>query len=121
VIWIAAYIAFCIGLAWLNAELIKVGKRIYHALNGVAHLACWLVIFLVTKEWVLLAALPFIGRVFFDSALNMMRGLPLDYVAKNPKSIIDKAEKGLFGNDGLLPKCIYLFISITLIIVYATH
>lgn len=120
-IWIAAYVAFCIGFAWINAGVIKEGGRIYHGLNGLLHLICWFCIWLVTKEWALLAALPFIGRLFFDSALNIMRGLPLDYVAKNPKSIIDKAEKGLFGNNGIIPKVIYLIISITLIVIYATH
>lgn len=120
-IYIPAYMAFCLLLALLNAELIKDGKRIYHGLNGALHLVCWGLIFWVTDSWLLTLALPFIGRLFFDSALNLFRELPLDYVPKNPKSIIDKAEKGLFGNNGLIPKVIYLAISITLIILYATH
>jgi hypothetical protein len=47
-----------------------------------------------------------------------MRGLPIDYVARNPKSIVDKFEKSIFGMDGILPKIIYLAIIIALNILY---
>ena len=120
-IWILSYLVFCLALAYVNHRLIAYGKRIYHALNGLLHAVCWGLVYMVTESWLLTASLPFMGRAVFDSSLSLMRGLSLDYVAKNPKSIIDQMEKGVFGNDGILPKVIYLTISIILIIVYETH
>jgi len=52
------------------------------------------------------------GRVAFDWMLNIFRKLPLDYVSKSPKAITDRIEKWIFGDDGFLPKAIYILISI---------
>jgi hypothetical protein len=121
-LWVLPYIVFCFLLAVLNANVIAKGKRVYHALNGLAHALVWLACWYFTRDWWLVAALPFIGRVVFDTSLNSLRGLPLDYVAQKPKSIIDQIEKKVFGKNGILPKVIYLLIATTLIIIsYATH
>jgi hypothetical protein len=121
-ICILSYIVFCIVLAWYNYRRISLDKRIYHGINGALHLLAWAGVYLITRSWWLTASLPFLGKVVFDSSLYLMRGLPLDYVPKNPKSIIDKIEKRVFPDDGLLPKIAYFVISATLIIVhYATH
>ncbi len=100
---------FCIAFAWLNSFLIKKGKRIYHALNGVLHIAAavagwhfW--------GWQIGVAILFVARLFFDVALNLFRGLAIDYIPVNPKSTIDKIEKKVFNNDGIMPKLIYLAI-----------
>lgn len=112
------YIAFCLALAWYNYRRILFDKRIYHGINGALHLAFWGVVVIITKSWFPVVVLPFLGRVFFDAALNAMRRLPLNYVAKNPKSIVDKVEKSVFGNDGILPKVVYLGLAIALNIIY---
>ncbi len=103
------YIPFCILFAWLNAILIKNGKRIYHALNGLLHLGVAVAIGYFTK-WQYGLATLFIARLVFDTALNLFRGLPIDYVSSNPKSIVDKIEKKIFGKDGFTPKIIYIVI-----------
>jgi hypothetical protein len=113
-IYEASYLLFCIALAYINYRVIAADLRVYHALNGVAHLICWIVCYLLTKNIWLVLTLPFIGRLFFDTMLNLLRGLPVDYVPKNPKSIVDKTEKKVFGNNGILPKLIYLAIIIGL-------
>jgi hypothetical protein len=60
--------------------------------------------------------------VVFDTSLNSLRGLPLDYVAQKPKSIIDQIEKKVFGKNGILPKMVYLLIAITFTIIsYAVN
>lgn len=116
------YIIFCLGLAYINYRAIDANKRVYHAINGILHLAFWGVTIYVTKSWFPVVALPFLGRLCFDTALNIMRGLPIGYVSSKPKAIMDKMEKGLFGNNGVLPKILYLIIVAALnIIYYATN
>jgi ribose/xylose/arabinose/galactoside ABC-type transport system permease subunit len=112
------YIVFCIILAYINYRLIINDRRIYHALNGLAHLAFWVIVYLTMDSLILTLAFPFIARLFFDVALNLFRGLPLDYVPKNPKSIADKVEKAVFGSAGFTPKLIWLIIIIALITIY---
>lgn len=108
------YIPFCLFFAWLNAWRIKNGKRIYHGLNGTIHL---IVAGLVGWfwEWNYGIAILFITRVFFDWSLNLFRGLPLGYVSINPKSIIDRIEKRIFGTDGITPKIVYLLMIVILL------
>lgn len=112
------YIIFCIILAYINYRLIINDRRIYHALNGLAHLAFWIIVHLTMGSWPLTLAMPFIARLFFDVALNLFRGLPLDYVPRNPKSIADKVEKAVFGSAGFTPKLIWLIIIVALITIY---
>jgi|SRR3990167_788485 len=111
------YIVFCIALASVNAIYIKDGKRIYHGINGALHLiaaaGCGYLF-----GWWTSAVILCNTRAVFDTLLNLFRGLPFDYVPSKPKSVIDKIEKCIFGNNGILPKVIYTTISITLNIVY---
>lgn len=116
----ALYIIFCLLLAYINKRLIVYDKRVKHGINGLLHAVFWSVVLLITRSWFPACVLPFLGRLFFDASLNIMRGLPIDYVAKNPKSIIDKFEKSVFGYDGILPKVIYLIIIIILNIFYVS-
>jgi hypothetical protein len=103
------YALFCVGFAYFNAVWIKKGKRIYHFWNGVLHLA-FAVAGLLFFNWQTGLCMPFIGRLFFDIALNHFRGLPLDYIAAKPKSIADKVEKKIFGKEFILPRLIYISI-----------
>ena len=105
------YIPFCVFFAWLNAKWIAEKRSIKHGLNGLLHIvvACLVSFF---DRWQSGVALLFITRVFFDVSLNFFRGLPFDYVSPNPKSIIDKWEKKLFGSEAIVPKIIYLTIAI---------
>lgn len=112
---ILAYLVFCIGFAYLNAKLIEQGKRIYHGLNGAIHLTIWSAIYFITKDIYITISLPFIGRLFFDTALSLFRGLPIGYVSSSPKSIIDKVEKSIFNTDGTTPKIIYLLFIIIIL------
>lgn len=109
------YIPILLILAWYNAVLIRKGKRIYHFWNGLLHCVVaggvW-----VLDSWQSGLAVLFIARVVFDTALNLMRGLPIDYVPKDPKSIVDKLEKKVFGNNGIIPKIIYIIIIAALLI-----
>lgn len=114
----ATYIIFCLLLAYYNRRRILYDKVIHHGLNALLHAVAWGIVLLITKSWFPAVVLPFLGRLFFDAALNVFRRLPVDYVARSPKSIIDKVEKSIFGNDGILPKILYLIIIIVLNIIY---
>lgn len=109
-----AYIVFCLLLAYYNAMRIKNDKRVYHGINAALHIICWAVIYLLTKNWFVISALPFIGRLFFDTSLNLMRGLSISYAPLNPKSWIDIAEERVFRFNEVLPKIVYLITIIIL-------
>lgn len=117
IIYQILYAAICIMFAYLNTGWIKDGKKIEHAWNGLLH-----IVFAAAAYWafdweaIIISLLN--GRVVFDLALNKFRGLELDYVSKSPKSIIDRIERKIFGDDGVLPKIVYVFISIVFNVIY---
>jgi hypothetical protein len=135
VIALALYACFCLAFAWWNAVRIKKDLPIYHLAyaekglhNWELHITCWLIgtaVLCITKEWILIPAFPFVGRLFFDTALNLMRGLPLGYVSEHAKakeyvegsSKIDWREYHIF-RSGITPKIVYLLIIISLIIIH---
>jgi len=114
VIYLLLYALVCVQLAWLNSDLIKRGRRIYHALNGLLHLVAAAVGWYYFSWQIGVAILP-MARVVFDVSLNLFRGLGIDYVSPSPKSVIDKLEKKVFKNNGIVPKLIYLIIVIALV------
>lgn len=113
-IWLLLYAIACIGLAAYNNDLIRDGKRIYHAINGAIHLTAAILIGYFTN-WQHGLAVLFIARLFFDVSLNIMRGLAIDYVSPKPKSIVDRIEKWAFRNNGIVPKILYAFIIVILL------
>ena len=108
------YIPILLILAWYNCRLIAEGRRIYHALNGLLHISVAAGVWYLAG-WQAGIAVLFIARVVFDSALNLMRDLPIDYVSPNPKSKVDQFEKWLFRGNGLIPKIVYLIAIILLL------
>jgi hypothetical protein len=89
------------------------GLRVRHGINGFAHIAALYVMY-DNFGWLPAIALFFAIRPIFDVALNLFRGLPVDYVTPKPKSIIDKLEQKAFGKNGLAPKAIYLITSLSI-------
>lgn len=114
-----SYALFCVALAKVNADMIEDGKKIKHFWNGLWHVITAIV---GTIFWGWLVGIIILceARVVFDTALNLFRGLPLDYVSIKPASIIDKAEKLIFGMNGILPKLLYLLIAGFLNFIYFT-
>lgn len=108
------YALFCILLAWINRNIIKSGKRVKHFYNGLCHFGAFIWLTLTVNLYTGIAAL-FMARVVFDVSLNLMRGVGIGYVSPKPKSIVDQIEKKVFGNDGLTPKLVYLFICFVLL------
>jgi hypothetical protein len=107
------YAVLCVGFALLNAKVIKDDHPVYHGVNfWCFHVPCAILMDMkLDNHWIFLAA-PLIGRVAFDWPLNLFRGEPVDYVPENPKSLLDRMEKSVFGMDGCTPKIIYLLLLI---------
>ena len=101
------YAALCVYFAKYNAVEIKSDRRIYHGINGAIHLAVVSYTYFKMGGFQAFSML-LVARLFFDIPLNLFRGIPLDYVPDNPKSIVDRIEKFVFGEDGVTPKLIYL-------------
>jgi hypothetical protein len=102
---------------------IKSHKRIYHSLNG----AAYLVLIGILVWWVkpsLLDGVLFVihalcnRQSIFDTSLNLLRGLPIDYTSINPTSVIDKLEIRVFGRNGLYPFATYALIFTGTLIYY---
>jgi hypothetical protein len=105
-----AYSIFCIIFAYLNyIEIVKLDERIWHGLNGTIHLATALYFTLAVSPQMGFSIL-LVARLSFDISLNLFRGLPINYVPTEPKSIVDKIEIFLFEDNGWLPKIIYLLL-----------
>lgn len=111
------YAIFAILFAWLNAYLIKKGKRIYHALNGLLHLAA--AIYCGWQWWwpsVLIILCN--TRILFDSFLSIFRKLPWLYSNPKGKSWFDRLEAKIFGNDVLEARIVYFCTSVLLNCIY---
>jgi uncharacterized membrane protein len=116
--------------ALLNFFQIEEDEKINHNLNGGIHLA--IVLFGMISQGIIFGlTLLFIGRLIFDSSLNLFRKKGLGYVPENPASKIDRIEKSAFEFIhkifktisysfivGILPKIIYLIVIIVLNIFY---
>ena len=110
------YFCFCLVLAEDNATKIQKGIKIKHFFNGLLHFL-WASVTYYFFGFKAGVSVLLIGRVTFDTALNIFRDLPIDYVSPNPKSIVDRVEKYLFNSDYFTPKIIYLAILICLQII----
>jgi hypothetical protein len=122
------YIPIAIAFAWLNARWIKNGKRVYHGLNAILHIAAAVAAAWFDRGQSGIAVL-FIARVFFDVSLNLFRGLRIDYISTEVKSytglrmainkgkVIDYIEYKAFGGNGYIPKIIYVGIIIALMFI----
>lgn len=97
-----------VALAQYDAGRIKKGGWIYHGINWAVYIAMIAVPWYFFRDWWLVAALLFERLLVFNIALSLYRKLPFDYVSPNPKSIIDRMAKAVFGNNGKLMYAVYL-------------
>lgn len=111
---------FCIFFAYANYRAIKIDTRIRHAINGV-FAGSYILFFSIEISWMLGLILLVEARLIFDTFLNIFRFIKscgliaaINYVPYQPKSIIDKMEKKVFGYNGIAPKIVYLLIVIGL-------
>lgn len=106
-----------IAHAWHDSERIKMGKHIYHGLNGLFYIILLLPIYIELKNIYLIIGLLCLRRVVFDTALNLFRGLRFDYISSHTTSIIDRISYKFQARFGYVPYYgIFILASIILII-----
>ena len=109
------FIVINIILAFIDAQRIKKGKHIYHGVNGAIYGSLVLIAYLFTHNIFSIFALLVLRIPVFNSALNLFRGLPINYTSKTTTSIIDRATYGIIERVGYFNYCfIMLWIVFTL-------
>ena len=74
------YGLFCIVFAWINRNIIRRHGKIKHGINGAIHLVWFAFIWYSLGEWAAIGSM-FLGKVVFDTSLNLFRGLAIDYLS----------------------------------------
>jgi hypothetical protein len=82
------YILLNVVLAKIDAYKIKHNKRIRHGINALIY--CVLIAPTFFISWHYPIAMLALRRIVFDTALNLFRGLPFDYISSTTTSIIDR-------------------------------
>lgn len=84
------FIIINILLAYIDAHLISGGIAIDHFNNALIYCMLLLIAFASGATLAQIIAIIIIRIPVFNTALNLFRGLPYDYVSKSPASIIDR-------------------------------
>lgn len=90
VIFFVIFLLINIGLAKIDSNLIKKGKKIKHGLNAVIYFILLGIPYYFTKDWFLIGGLALLRIPIFNTFLNGFRGKELDYISDSTTSIIDK-------------------------------
>lgn len=103
-----------IAMAYYHSVLIENGKKIHHGYWGGGYLLFSGFLSLLIESWVLMIFSLFVRKVVFDLSLNLFRGLPLFYVSKTPKSIIDTFHNLVLKDKIKIYMAVYSVIAIVL-------
>jgi hypothetical protein len=81
-----------ISLAFIDANKIKQGKRIYHGINGLIYFSFLLLVYIAipSSNLATILGLSLLRIPVFNTTLNYFRGLPLTYLSDSTTSIIDQ-------------------------------
>lgn len=90
IILVIIYAGLNILHAKYDAWRILDGRRIYHGLNGLVHVAILIPVYYYTKDLFFVIGLLSLRRIVFDTALNLFRGLRFDYISSTTTSVIDR-------------------------------
>lgn len=85
---IIAYILVNIILAKIDSWKIKHNKHIKHGINALIYCVLIAPTFLIS--WSFPIGMLALRRIVFDTALNLFRGLPYDYISATTTSIVDR-------------------------------
>jgi len=113
-----AYALVNILHAYLDAQSIRMGYRIYHGINGAIHLITVLLISFLLGNYIFGIGLLALRRIVFDTALNLFRGLRFDYISSTTTSIIDRISYRIQSKVGYIPYYGLFFIIIILTTIY---
>lgn len=85
---IILYTILNVVLAKIDAYKISKGIHIKHGINALVYCVLIAPTFFIT--WHYPIAMLALRRIVFDTALNLFRGLPFDYISSTTTSIIDR-------------------------------
>lgn len=97
-------------LAFIDAQRIKKGKKISHALNAAIYIVLIAIPVLLFKNYWMIGALLSIRLTVFSIALSLFRGLKWDYISPMPAAVTDRAARAIFKSNGKLMYGIYFLI-----------
>jgi len=106
------YTILNVVLAKIDAYKIKHNKRIRHAINALIY--CVLIAPTFFISWHYPIAMLALRRIVFDTALNLFRGLPFDYISATTTSIIDRISYDFQKEWGYF--CYYMIFVIIIIL-----
>jgi hypothetical protein len=84
------FVVFNIILAYFDARRINRNARIYHGINGAVYSVLLLLVYLLTRDWMLIIGLAILRIPVFNTALNYFRDKELTYLSESTTSIIDQ-------------------------------
>jgi hypothetical protein len=91
-----ASILWSVVNGWFDSRRIKRGKKINHEKNAGLYCGFVFVACAFTDFWYAIPLLC-LRALVFDHALNLFRGLRINYQPFNPESVVDKFENAVFG------------------------
>ena len=109
-----------ISLAFIDANKIKQGQKIYHGINGLIYFGLLLLVYIAIPSSNLLTmlGLSLLRIPVFNTSLNYFRGLPLTYLSNSTTSIIDQLTNSIPKKIGYWPYTITLLtLSLILILI----
>lgn len=109
------FLAFNIWMAYHHSQLIKANKPIKHGWWGALYLGA-ITPFAILFGWLYFPLLILQRGVVFSPALNLFRGLPINYISSTTTSIIDRLEYSLFKTNWYKREVYYLAGWLTLTI-----
>ena len=120
ILLLITFILTNISLAFIDANKIKQGKRIYHGINGLIYFSFLLLVYIAIPNSNLLTmlGLSLLRIPVFNTSLNYFRGLPLTYLSDSTTSIIDQLTNFIPKKIGYWTyTAILLTISIILVLI----
>jgi len=99
-------------LAKIDANKIRDGIHIKHGINALVY--CVLIAPTFFISWHYPIAMLALRRIVFDTALNLFRGLPFDYISATTTSIIDRISYDFQQEWGYF--CYYMIFVIIIIL-----
>jgi hypothetical protein len=118
-----AFIGINMGMAKLEAYIKKenIQYNIKHGWWLFAYvLLMFPAVYFTDNYWIILM-LVLVRGVIFDFSFNIYRGFAPDYISKTTTAITDKIERFIFKNDFWWEKIVYLFLLVSVNVLFAFH
>lgn len=109
-LYLALFCVINIILAKYDANKIAKEIKIKHGINALIYSGLLIPVYLITKDWFLIAGLLTIRIPVFNTFLNYFRGISLTYISESTTSIVDQLTKKIVKKVGYWTYNIILII-----------